>query len=152
MSDWAEKLKPAAAARVHILAASLMWTSVGAVLAIVGVRWLWRSPTVAAPLMATGAVAVGLVKSRAVLDRAARNMIHRIVERGDGRCLGGFLSLRSWGLVAAMAVFGRLLRGAVGHEFVGFIYLAIGSALVISSRLLWQAWHRHRTATSNHSM
>jgi hypothetical protein len=152
MSHWPDRFKPAAAAHVHVFAAGLMWTVVGAVLSFVGVRWMCRAPTVAAPLMAAGAVALGLLKSRAVLDRAARNMIHRIQARGDGRCLGGFLSLRSWGFVAGMALVGRLLRGAVGHEIVGFVYLAVGSALVVSSRLLWWAWHRHRTTDSSRDM
>jgi hypothetical protein len=43
------------------------------------------------------ALAVGVVKSRAVLDRAARGVIEQIRARGDGRCVGGFLSLRTRG-------------------------------------------------------
>jgi hypothetical protein len=152
MSHWPETFKPAAAARVHLLAACFMWTAVGAVLTFFGARWTWRVPTEAVAWMTAGALAVGVLKSRTVLDRAARNIAHRILERGDGRCLGGFLSLRSWVLVAGMAVAGRLLRGAVGREIVGLLYIAVGSSLVMSSRLLWWAWHSHSTANSSHKM
>jgi hypothetical protein len=142
MPTWPETHKPSAAAHVHALAACLMWTSVGALLAVSGARWLWQAPTAASPWLAAGAVGVGVLKSRAVLDRAAMNIVQRIVDRGDGRCIGGFLSLRSWGLVVAMAIAGRFLRGAVGHEVAGPLYIAIGTALVMSSRLLWRAWRR----------
>ena len=61
--------------------------------------------------------------------------------RGDGRCVGGFLSLRSWALVAVMVVAGRLLRGShVARGILGAIYLAVGIALFLSSRVAWRAW------------
>ena len=34
-------------------------------------------------------------------------MIERIRSRGNDRCLGGFLSLRSWGFVILMIAAGR---------------------------------------------
>ena len=71
-------------------------------------------------------------------------MIERIRIRGDGRCLGGFLSLRTWGFVALMMVVGRVLRGTLAHEIVGPLYIAVGSALIISSRLTWRAWRETR--------
>jgi len=149
MPTWPDTYKPAASAHVHVLAASLMWTTVGGLLAVTGARWLWEAPTALSPWLAAGAVGIGLLKSRAVLDRTANNIVLRIMDRGDGRCIGGFLSIRSWLLVVAMAVGGRLLRGAVGHLVAGPLYIAIGTALVASSRLLWRAWRRgspHRPA------
>lgn len=139
-----ETLKPAASARVHLLLAGLMWSVVGTVLAAVGTSWALRSATLLMSMLAALAVLVGVVKSLTVLDRAARKIADRIEERGNGRCIGGFLSWRSWVLVGVMAGTGRLLRsGIVAMRIVGMLYLAVGVALVLSSRVLWSALRQH---------
>jgi hypothetical protein len=147
--SWVERHKPAAAVRAHLVLAGLMWTVVGAALVGFGSRWLWQLPTPSAPWLAMLAVAIGIFKSRFVLDRAARRMVDRILEHGDGRCLGGFLSLRSWALVVVMAGGGRLLRGShLARGLLGFLYLAVGTALLLSSRVAWQAWRAERDQSS----
>ena len=65
----------------------------GAALVGFGARWLWESTPAAAAWLTAGAVAVGALKSRLVLDRVAGSIVTHIRARGDGRCLGGFLSL-----------------------------------------------------------
>ena len=143
--SWIERYKPVAAVRVHLLLAGLMWMVVGAALVGFGGRWLWQLPTPAAPWLAALALAIGVFKARFVLDRAARTIVDRIRERGDGRCLGGFLSVRSWALVAAMAAGGRLLRGShVARGLLGVLYIAVGTALLLSSRVAWRAWRAER--------
>lgn len=147
--SWVERYKPAAAVRAHLVLAGLMWTVVGAALVGFGSRWLWQLPTPSAPWLAMLAVAIGIFKSRFVLDRAARRMVDRILEHGDGRCLGGFLSLRSWALVVVMAGGGRLLRGShLARGLLGFLYLAVGTALLLSSRVAWRAWRAERDQSS----
>jgi hypothetical protein len=149
MTSWIESHKPAAATHLHLLLAGSMWTGVGAALAVVGCRWLWFSPSPAAPWLAVTALVVGVAKSRVVLDRAARRIVDRIRERGDGRCVGGFLSLRSWGFVAVMVIAGRLLRGShIARSLLGAIYLAVGTALLLSSRIAWWAWRRRRISVA----
>jgi len=136
-----EAFKPAAPARVHVLLAAAMWTVVGAALAFAGGRWLLRAglPHVA-PAIAL-AVLLGALKGRFVLQRTAARTVARIRARGDGRCLGGFLSLRSWALVAVMATAGAILRrGLLPRAPLGFIYLAVGTALLLASAHLWRAW------------
>jgi len=146
---WVERYKPAAAVRAHLLLAGLMWTVVGAALVGVGGRWLWHLPTPAAPWLAVMAAVIGAFKARFVLDRAARTIADRIRERGDGRCIGGFLSLRSWALVAVMVAGGRLLRGShVGRGLLGVLYVAVGTALLLSSRVAWRAWREARDQSS----
>jgi hypothetical protein len=145
MSHWADRHKPAAAASTHLMMAWLMWMVVGAGLAAYGATTLLEASVGAAPWLSGVAVAAGVLKSRFVLDRAARRMIARIQERGEGRCLGGFLSWGTWALVLVMMMAGRLLRGAgLSGIVVGPLYLAVGVALVVSSRLSWRAWSSSR--------
>jgi len=140
--SWIEMHKPAASAHVHLLLAGLMWAVVGAALAGFGGRWLWQSSAAHAWWLAGSAAVVGAVKAHFVLDRAGRRIVDRIRARGDGRCLGGFLSARSWALVIAMAGAGRLLRGSeIGRGLLGFLYVAVGVGLMLSSRVAWRAWH-----------
>jgi len=140
MSGWLESHKPSASVRAHLLLAAVMWSVVGAALLTVGCRWTWTD----SPLRGAGLVVVGLLagalKSRLVLDRAGRAIAERIEARGHGRCIGGFLSLRSWLLVLAMAGAGRLLRSLpAARTLVGVLYVIVGVALVLSSRLIWRA-------------
>ena len=145
MTHWTDSHKPAAGVATHLMLAWLMWAAVGAALAGVGAWWLWEAAPGAAPWIAAGALAVGAAKSRLVLDRAAARIVTRIRARGDGRCLGGFLSLGTWGLVILMMVTGRLLRGTFAHVVVGPLYLAIGTTLLVSSRVTWRAWRESRS-------
>jgi hypothetical protein len=147
MSHWAESHKPAADVPMQLLLAGLTWSTVGSVMAGFGAWWLWESEPVVALWLAVGSLAVGAVKSRLVLDRAARKIVGRICARGDGRCLGGFLSLQTWGLVILMMVAGRLLRETLARGIVGPLYLAVGAALCLSSRISWRAWRESRSAT-----
>ena len=103
------------ASEMQLLLAWLMWVMVGSALVGFGTWWLWESAPNAAPWVAAGSLFAGAVKSRLVLDSAARRVVGRIRARGDGRCVGGFLSLRTWGLVVLMMAAGRLLRGTVAH-------------------------------------
>jgi hypothetical protein len=144
LTNWVESHKPAASVPAHLLLAWLMWAVVGTALAIFGARWLWFALPKAAPWLAAGAVAVGVVKSRLVLDRAARKVVGRISARGDGRCLGGFLSVQTWGLVLLMMAAGRLLRGTLAGSIIGPLYIAVGTALLLSSRVSWRAWRESR--------
>ena len=144
MTYWAESHKPAAAVPTHLILAWLMWAVVGTALAAVGARWTWESTPAAAAWLTAGAVAVGAAKSRLVLERAAGRIVTRIRACGNGRCLGGFLSLGTWGLVILMMVIGRLLRGTFAHVVVGPLYLTIGTALLVSSRITWRAWRESR--------
>jgi hypothetical protein len=147
MSHWAERHKPAATASTHLLMAWLMWALVGAGLAAFGATWLLKASPRAAPWLAGAAAAVGVLKSKLVLDRAARRVVARIRERGDGRCLGGFLSWHTWALVLVMMAAGRLLRGAgLSGLVVGPLYIAVGFGLLVSSRLSWREWRSSRRA------
>jgi len=131
---------PAAAARTHLLLAALMWTIVGCGMAVFGTRHALAMASPLAPWLAVAAVLIGAAKARWVLAKAARRIVARIVERGE--CLGGFLSPTSWALVAVMVVSGRVLRRwLLPPAVVGLLYLAVGTALVLASLVIWRSWH-----------
>jgi hypothetical protein len=118
-----------------------MWTGVGSWLLVVGVRWMQAADT---PRIALAiAVMLGLLKLRLALIRTAGRTIDRICDRGDGRCIGGFLSWRSWLVVLLMAGVGRLLRGSdLPMNVVAFVYVVVGAALLPASVALWRAWYQ----------
>ncbi|MCK4659855.1 MAG: hypothetical protein KAV82_10080 [Phycisphaerae bacterium] len=141
MDRWIERFKPAAPQNVHVLLAALMWTVVGGSLFYSGARWVMRAETGYVYLQLAVAIILGVLKARFVLDRAAGRIIERIRVRGDGRCLGGFVSLKTWTLIALMAMMGWLFRGGLFSEhIVGLLYTAIGTALAIGARNFWRAW------------
>lgn len=146
-SSWIERFKPGGDVRTHLVLAGVMWTVVGGTLTVFGGQWLWHASPGAAWWLAALALMAGLVKSRFVLDAAARRIVARIRSRGDGRCLGGVLSPGSWGLVVLMAAAGRVLRSVPSIlAWVGFLYVAVGSALLVSSRIAWSASRETRSA------
>jgi xanthine/uracil permease len=145
VSNWIHAYKPAASRRTHLLLASLLWSGVGTLLLFFGVWWMFRGHNRSAPWLTVAALGVGVVKARFVLARAAGRIINRILTRDDGRCVGGFLSIRTWLLVVVMASAGRWLRsGPIPHVVVGFVYAAVGTALLLASRPIWRAWHREQ--------
>jgi hypothetical protein len=95
-------------------------------------------------LTALLAAAIAIPKSRFLLDRTAARAVARIRARGTA-CWLGFLSGRSWLLVATMMGAGITLRrlvvspGALAAGVMGAVYLGIGGALGIADRIFWLA-------------
>jgi hypothetical protein len=145
MGNWLETYKPAASLRTHLLLAALLWSVVGSLLLTFGAKWAWRAGGAYAPALLVLAVVAGLAKYRLVLYRAAERAIERICARGDGRCIGGFLSVRTWSFVLVMATAGRLLRvGVLPRLVAGLVYVAVGTALLLGCRRFWLAWRSAR--------
>ncbi len=142
MGGLLERVTPAAPARVHLLAAAVLWSVVGAGLLAAGSVWTvggapWARWAIPAALL------LGLFKSALVIDRSAVRITERIESRGDGRCLGGFLSPGTWAVVLGMMAGGRLLRASsLPRHWVGLLYVAVGAALLRSSRVPWRRWRR----------
>jgi len=139
--EWAERFKPAARARTHLLAAALLWTIVGLGLGAAGLFWSFGSAFPWSLALAIAGVAAGTVKGRLVIRKMADWNTARIIARGDGRCLGGFLAPKTWLLVAAMMASGMILRrSGVPRPLLGVLYTAVGTGLLIGGRQLWKAW------------
>jgi hypothetical protein len=150
LARWFEAHKPTARPRTQVLMAQLIWTLVGLGLLGVGLYWIlqrfgWPGVLYAAPF-----VAVGLFKAVFALDKVARRTLGRIDARGASRCALGFLSAKSWLLVLGMMIFGRLLRASsLPHAHIGFLYLAVGTGLLVGSRTLWRHWWMLRHAPTH---
>jgi len=95
-----------------------------------------------ASIVLASATLVGLLKAKFVLQRAARRAIERIRDRGDGKCIGGFFSVRTWAFVVLMAGAGRVLRtGLLPPTILAFICAAVGVALLAAAIWFWRAWY-----------
>jgi hypothetical protein len=141
----AERLKPAAKARTHLFAAAGLWTLVGLGLSTLGFIWCFAARLPWPFVLAALGIVAGSLKGRFVLRRLAEKNAARVIRRGDGHCLGGFLSVKTWLLVAVMMTSGILLRrSGVPHPILGVLYSAIGTALLAGSLPLWGALRRFR--------
>jgi hypothetical protein len=134
------RYKPGASVQTHLFTAGLIWSLVGLFLLTRGFALI--SVQVHLWYFVLGLV-LGSAKTFFILDRVARKNVKRIKEFEDKVCLGSVYSWKTWILVAAMIALGRFLRTTVlPPEIVGFIYTAVGWALLLASRIMWQEWKR----------
>jgi len=114
------------------------WTAVGCALAMRGAFHLLNTSGGKTSLLI--AMAAGLLKGRFIIDRVARQILARIRELGGNGPLLGFFSRRNWIMILSMILLGRLMRiFFVPPVFLWGVILAVGVALVFSSRLFWTA-------------
>ena len=144
---WLETYKPVASSRTQVWLAGAILGCVGVGLLSVGTYWLLTDAGVKGVILLGIAAGLGLGKSLLVLDRTALHTASRIKLRGEGRCVGGFLSPGLWILVVVMMLMGRLLRNiGLSSAILGLIYAAVGVGLLFSSRHIWSAWKNHSPA------
>lgn len=137
-----DRIQPRASVRVQLTAGALVWLIGASILIVRGAGYIhdryWHAWALALGL------ALGVLKSRALLDRVARKAVARIHGRGRAGFLG-FFSLRSWALIAVMMGGGIVLRsivvqpGVIGAGIMGAIYIGVGTALVLADRIFWHA-------------
>ncbi len=87
------------------------------------------------------ALAAGTAKAVFVLDKAAAKNSLRILGFSEKKCLGAVYSWRTWLLVIVMMGSGIAMR-RLTHPgmIIGTLYMAIGWALLLSSRKGWRLW------------
>ncbi len=142
MLRFINRLKPGGSTTTHLLLAAILWTAVGSGLICRGGIWLIEVEKIRLFFLAW---LLGTLKSFFILDKSARKSIDRILQLADGSCLGGVYSLKTWLLVVCMISMGYLLRQlSVPHEFLGVLYIGIGWALILSSRIGWNAWRNKK--------
>jgi len=135
-------LKPSSSARTQLFLAALVWTCVGTGLSAAGANWCVGA--VATPwniVLIAGGLTLGFLKGEFVIAKTARKSASRIIGRGDGMCLGGVFSWKTWLLVFVMMGSGAALRrSAMPRSVLGVLYVGIGAALIWASRIYWRAW------------
>jgi len=141
-----ERFKPAASIRSRLLVAALIWTLVGAGLLAAGFRWTVVDQGVRGWAGLAVALVLGWLKGRYVLGSRAVANAHRIIATGENRCLGGVFDWSAWVFVLAMIGLGYLLRHSdVPRPWIGVIYAAVGSALILASAGTWRRWRTLRS-------
>lgn len=138
-----ERIQPKTSVRVQLFCAAAMWTIGASILTIRGVGYLhdryWH-----AWILAIG-LAIGVVKSRYLLDRIARAAVDRIRAQGRAPFLT-FFSAKSWLLVGLMMGGGIVIRNifvhpnVIGAGILGAVYVGVGTALALADRIFWQAF------------
>lgn len=131
--------------RVQLTAAAVMWLIGASILLVRGIGYVegryWHALALGAGL------ALGVIKSKALLDRVAARAVARIRARGRASFFG-FFSLKSWALIAVMMGGGIALRqlvvhpNAIGAGIMGAIYIGVGTALALADRVFWHAVFR----------
>ncbi len=138
-----ERFKLGASRESHLFFAALIWLLAGVLLIGRGSFWLEAEGTLIYGLLA---IVLGSVKSRLFLDRNANKNIARIMKLPEGTFLGAVYSRKTWSLVLLMILIGVTLRMSPFPKTVlGVVYITVGWALTLSSRLSWKAWQRKRT-------
>lgn len=134
---------PSAGRKTQLLLAAGMWTIVGLMLPTMGIVWDLQGYRLLGLLFALPFLGVGLLKSK-ILDRVSVRTIAHIRSRDPHGFVLGFLPVTSWLLIALMMASGIVLRhvltGPHPRAWLGFVYVAVGSGLLMSSRKLWRGW------------
>ncbi len=134
------RFRPDVSKSVHLFAAPFIWTAVGIMLMIRGLGWIGFSLTCWLLFIA---VFIGTIKSLTILDRSAKKNLTRIMMLKEKSCLGAVYPWRTWLLVILMMATGIALRSMTEPGlFLGTVYLAVGWALLLSSRHGWEQWLR----------
>lgn len=125
---------------MHLLTAGSIWFLVGIILLVRGISWLISVDQL---WIILPGIVLGTVKAIYMLERAAQKNINRIVAGGNGKCLGGVYSWKTWLLVFVMMGLGCLLRhSSLPKELLGLFYVSIGWGLLFASRKCWGAWRK----------
>ena len=134
------RYKPGIRVRTHLFLAALIWSVVGFFLLYNGLVLVSLRDHYWFAILG---LTLGTAKTFFILDRVARKNIKRIEKFKNKVCIGSVYSWKTWLLVAAMIVLGRFLRTTVlPGEIIGLIYIAVGWALMLASRLIWQVWQK----------
>lgn len=141
VSGW-KRLTPRAGVKPQLFAAAFVWLVGGSILMVRGFGYVqdrfWHAWLLGAVL------AIGVIKSRYLLDRVATKAVARIRSRGKA-CFFGFFSVKTWMMVGLMMGGGITLRqivvkpDVIGAGIMGALYLGIGTALLIADRVFWHA-------------
>ena len=128
--------------------AALVWTLAGAKLLYRGINIVLNVNFAWWIICLT--LCVGVLKSRFILDKVCRQNVERLKTYSEKASLLHIFPLRTWLIIGAMIIFGRLLRMCPhGGEWSGLFSLAVGSGLLFAGRISWKGWFTLRADTGS---
>ena len=153
------RLTPRAGVLPQLIAAAVLWGVGTSVLLVRGVFYLAARTKsnrfgYGVALIGLAAVAIGMIKARLILIRYARKAVRRIRTRGHA-CFFGFFAPTSWLFIIVMMGGGMMLRRTPlvdywwGRTFLGVLYVAVGTALLIADVIFWRAVAQGGEAVEN---
>lgn len=112
--------------------AGAMWWSVGTMLTVMALKWLWGYSGNVLLFAVPGFVVALVIHHFGFLRLADRNL-ERIAQLPARPCLFSFITWKSYLLVGVMITMGNLLRNSpIPKEYLSIVYLGIGLALFLS--------------------
>ena len=143
MTRLLDRLTPRASRRARLLLAALAWTGIGGALLAAGCHWTLSAPSRWWLAGLPVALGLGYAKGHFLLAPRAAANARRIVASGERRCVAGFFGWGSYTLAACMMIGGFALRHSpVPRPWLGFLYAAVGVALLAASAESWVQWRR----------
>jgi hypothetical protein len=133
--------------RQHLLNAGIIWTMVAAILIIRGAVWVSANvPMHHFIIIGTFLVMVfGVLKGRFIVSKMAVRMVNHIHNLDERSPFWKVYAVPTYLSIILMVGIGILCRlaGAHWHIFpiIGYIYAAIGIALLTGSTEFWREWH-----------
>jgi hypothetical protein len=138
MTEGFRRFKPGVSPRAHLACAAGLWTGIGGFLLVRGIILLKNDGAV---WLIVAGILFGSLKSILILDRSARKGIERIGKFADNTCIGAVYAWKTWLLVLGMMATGILVRTlGLPPSLVGTVCVAVGWALIFSSRYGWRSW------------
>lgn len=129
-----EICRPAAGRRTLLFLGGFVWVSVGAMLLAFSCHWLraFQGREVL-PFVLSGIVLALVIHHFGFLRIVDRNL-GRLQPIQGKRCVFSFMPWRSYITVAVMMGMGGFLRhSSIPRQYLSVLYIAIGSALILSS-------------------
>jgi hypothetical protein len=117
-----------------LLLAGLLWIGVGCMLNSLAWSWLRTEPTGKAAMLGALGFASALVIHHFGFLRIVDKNLARILPMQGKRCVFSFMPLKSYILILIMSLLGVTLRHSpVPKPYLAVLYIAIGTALILSS-------------------
>lgn len=129
-----EKWKPGVPKSILLLIAGIMWIMVGVMLNGLAYSWLRAESLKWAIFALVAGFVCSLVIHHFGFLRVVDKNLDRILPMQGRRCIFSFMPWKSYFLIAIMAAMGVLLRhSAIPKRYLAVLYIAIGTALILSS-------------------
>jgi hypothetical protein len=134
MSSFPDKINPRVSKPVLKFLAGFLWLGTGVMLSVMGLKWVLDSASQHALYFGLGGLAASLPIHYLGFSKIVARNLDRINGIDGKYCLFGFMSWKSYLIIAIMMTMGITLRhSAIPKEYLSVIYIGIGTALVLSS-------------------